>query len=64
MSYKSEQKKFDEVKWYDSIVAGCDRCGTYEFCAKCKKAEKYPCARAKFRYENNLVRVAVIRRRG
>ena len=64
MSYKSEQEKFDSVKWYDSIVAGEDRCGTYEFCGKCKKEERYPCARAMLRHSRGVVRIAVIRRRG
>ncbi|MBR1974446.1 MAG: hypothetical protein IKA20_01180 [Clostridia bacterium] len=64
MNYKSEQNKFDNIKWYDSIIAGEDRCGTYEFCGKCKKDEQYPCAHAMFRHKHGLVRIAVIRRRG
>ena len=52
MDFKAQQKEFDNVKWYDSIVEGNDRCGTYVFCGKCVKTEEYPCARAKARYEN------------
>lgn len=61
--YKSEQDKFDNTKWYDSILAGEDRCGTYEFCGKCRKEELYPCAKAMHRNAKGGVRVAVIRRR-
>lgn len=60
MDYKLEQDKIDDIKWYDSIVAGEDRCGSYDFCVKCKKESRYPCARAKIRYEHGLVRIATI----
>lgn len=60
MGYKFLQDKFDVVKWYDSILAGEDRCGTYDFCVKCKKEKKYPCARAQRRFENGLVRLGVV----
>ena len=60
MDYKLQQDRMDDIKWYDSIVAGEDRCGSYDFCEKCKKESKYPCARAKFRYEHGLVRIATI----
>lgn len=63
MDYKSEQKRVDDLKWYDSIVAGEDRCGSYDFCVECRKDEAYPCARAEYRYRNGLIRVAVVRRR-
>ena len=67
MNFREYQKGFDRVKWYDSILEGEDRCGTYEFCENCKKSEKYPCARAANRYEKQnkgFVRIAVIRRHG
>ena len=60
MNFKAQQKEFDDVKWYDSIVEGSDRCGTYNFCPKCDKAERYPCARAKARYENGYTRIATV----
>lgn len=63
MDFKVWQAEFDEKKWVDSIIAGEDRCGTYEFCVKCKKAESEPCARAKYRYDNPYTRLAVIHRR-
>lgn len=63
MDYKRQQDRFDDIKWYDSILAGDDRCGTYEFCGKCRKTETYPCARAMHRYEKGCVRIAVVRRR-
>ena len=62
MNYKARQDQFDNIKWYDSILAGKDQCGSYAFCGKCRKAEPYPCARAAHRYENGYVRVAVLRR--
>ncbi len=46
MDFNSQQKKFDDVKWYDSILSGCDRCGSYDFCDVCDKAQPNPCARA------------------
>ena len=64
MNYKREQDKFDVTKWFDSILAGQDRCGSYEFCVKCNKANKYPCARAQRHYEYGLVRLAVVSYRG
>ncbi len=63
MDFKARQDKLDVIKWYDSIVAGEDRCGTYAFCVKCRKKEEYPCARAEDRYEKRYVRVAIITRR-
>jgi hypothetical protein len=50
-----EQEKFDKVKWYDSILVGYDRCGSYDFCAECDKTQSDPCARAmqKFNTPNN-----------
>ncbi len=62
MDFKSQQDKFDNIKWYDSIVAGCDRCGSYEFCGVCDKKEPEPCARAAYRYKkDNRFRVATVR---
>lgn len=62
MDFKTQQDQFDNRKWYDSILAGEDKCGSYEFCVKCRKTEPYPCARAAHRYENGYIRLAVIRR--
>ncbi len=58
MSFKSQQKTFDDVKWFDSILAGEDKCGTYEFCGDCNKDESYPCARAGHRYSKMQTRLA------
>ena len=60
MSFKIRQKEFDDVKWYDSVLAGEDRCGSYNFCAKCDKDQKYPCARAEYRYEKKYIRLGSI----
>ena len=60
MNFKNRQKEFDDVKWYDSILAGEDKCGSYEFCVKCQKEEKYPCARAEYRYGKKYIRLAVL----
>ncbi len=62
MNFKVEQDKFDTIKWFDSIVAGEDRCGSYDFCATCNKAETEPCARAAYRSRpNRLTPIAVVR---
>lgn len=63
MDFKAEQEKFDKIKWFDSIQAGRDMCGSYGFCASCKKDPVNPCARAAHRYRNGYIRVAVLRRR-
>ncbi len=64
MDFKSQQEQFDKIKWYDSIVAGCDRCGSYEFCAVCDKAEEYPCAHAAYRNKQSVqTPIATIRLR-
>ena len=62
MDYKQQQDEFDEVKWYDSILAGEDRCGDYEFCGYCRKEEPHPCARARERYSKKYVRIGILRR--
>lgn len=63
MDKKRRQEKFDLTKWYDSLLAGEDRCGTYGFCGKCRKEEQYPCACAMERFRKECVRVAVVVRR-
>ena len=63
MDLQAQQKQFDEIKWFDSILVGEDRCGTYEFCEKCNKYELYPCANAMRRHQAKYVRVAMIIRR-
>ncbi len=62
MDFKTMQCQIDDRKWYDSVLAGEDKCGNYDFCVKCSKSDKYPCARAAHRYENKYVRIAVVRR--
>lgn len=46
MDFKAEQDRLDKIKWDDSMREGRDKCGTYDFCACCKKEAQYPCARA------------------
>lgn len=58
---KKVQDEFDGVKWYDSIREGEDKCGTYVFCAACRKEETYPCARAAERIRNGYIRIATVR---
>ena len=62
MNFKTQQEQFDNQKWYDSVIAGEDKCGSYAFCVKCSSVDKYPCAKAAHRYENNYTRLAIIRR--
>ena len=52
MDFREAQLEFDNVKWFDSIIAGEDRCGSYDFCEDCDKEEEDPCARAMDRHEN------------
>ena len=59
MDFKTEQDKFDQIKWFDSMKEGRDMCGTYEFCSCCKKEPTYPCARAAHRYQSGSIRIAI-----
>ena len=66
MDYKTQQRVFDDEKWYDSVQAGNDQCGTYAFCGVCDKAEEFPCARAVERFQKanvpkKYVRIATVR---
>lgn len=62
MDFKAQQERFNSIKWYDSIVSGYDRCGSYEFCSLCDKSEEEPCARAAYRFhKKDKVRLATIR---
>lgn len=63
MTLEQQQRAFDDVKWFDSIQAGEDKCGSYEFCAQCVKTMKYPCARAAKKQSTGGVRIAVTRKR-
>lgn len=47
--FEEQQHILDVEKWLASERAGYDLCGTFPWCALCVKAEKYPCAKAKFR---------------
>jgi hypothetical protein len=60
MTLEQEQSKFDAVKWFDSISAGEDKCGSYEFCGECNKNISSPCARAARRYARGGFRVATL----
>ena len=62
INFQDRQDVLDKIKWNDSMIAGEDRCGTYIYCGKCHKTEKYPCARAEDRFERGCVRVAIARR--
>lgn len=62
MDFKGQQDVFDNVKWFDSIQVGNDRCGSYDFCVECRKDEPNPCARAAHRYKNGYIRIAIIHR--
>ena len=60
MTLKEEQRKFDDIKWFESIAAGEDKCGSYAFCVNCNKSLTYPCARAARRFTRGVYRVATI----
>ena len=62
MDLQAKQIELDNKKWYDSVVADEDQCGKYDFCVRCNKVEKYPCAKAFAKYEGKYIRLAIIRR--
>ena len=45
------QRIIDVDKWLASERAGYDLCGSMEWCPLCIKAERHPCAKAKFRLQ-------------
>lgn len=49
--FERQQHVLDVEKWLASERAGRDLCGTMPWCGLCVKAEKYPCAKAKFRVQ-------------
>ena len=61
MDLKKQQEALDEVKWFDSIVAGEDTCGTYDFCSFCDKSLENPCACAMRKYKRKNGCLATIR---
>ena len=66
MDLQQWQAEFDNKKWIDSLVAGGDVCGSYEFCVKCNKDDEFPCARAFKAFncpQKARVRIAVLRPR-
>jgi hypothetical protein len=63
MDLQAMQAEFDHKKWLDSVTADEDQCGKYDFCVRCTKAGKYPCAKAMLRHEGKYIRLAIIRRR-
>ena len=65
MTLEREQRIFDDVKWFESVRAKSDLCGSYAFCGACNKNLSYPCARASRLYSREVFRVAtVILKRG
>ena len=53
MSISKKQDELDEIKWYMGQELGCDPCGTFAYCAKCKKDEENPCEEALKRYKES-----------
>ena len=60
MDLKAQQERLDSIKWQDSLIAGCDTCGSYAFCSVCNKEEEYPCANAEARYKKGRLRMATV----
>ena len=55
MDFQQKQAQLDQQKWEDSIFAGEDTCGTYDFCKYCKRDEEQPCARAFYRAKEGRI---------
>lgn len=53
MAISKKQEELDEIKWYIGQEIGCDPCGTFAYCAKCKKDEENPCEKALNRYKDS-----------
>lgn len=53
MATSKKQEELDEIKWYLGQELGCDPCGTFAYCKKCKREEENPCEKALERYKNS-----------
>ena len=53
MAISKKQEELDEIKWYIGKELGCDPCGTFAYCSKCKKDEENPCEKALKRYKDS-----------
>lgn len=53
MAISKKQEELDEIKWYIGQELGCDPCGTFAYCSKCKKDEENPCEKALKRYKES-----------
>lgn len=53
MAISKKQEELDEIKWYMGQELGCDPCGTFAYCVKCKKDEENPCEKALKRYKDS-----------
>ena len=53
MAISKKQEELDEIKWYIGQELGCDPCGTFAYCGKCKKDEENPCEKALKRYKDS-----------
>lgn len=53
MAISKKQEELDEIKWYIGQELGCDPCGTFAYCEKCKKDEENPCEKALKRYKES-----------
>ena len=46
MKIEKKQEELDTIKWYKSVALGFDACGSFDYCSKCNKDMKNPCASA------------------
>lgn len=53
MGISKKQKELDKIKWDIGEERGCDPCGTFAYCEKCKKHEENPCEKAFKRYKDS-----------
>lgn len=46
MRVDKKQEELDKIKWDKSVALGFDACGSFDYCSKCNKDKKNPCANA------------------
>ena len=59
MRIDKKQEELDKIKWDKSVALGFDACGSFDYCAKCKKERQNPCANAYSEFFNEELEIMI-----
>ena len=59
MRIDKKQEELDKIKWDKSVALGFDACGSFDYCAKCKKERQNPCANAYSDFFNEELEIMI-----